>query len=86
MSIIFITHWCVLVAMQSRTFQLLMLASSARRQGLQGMLGGDTSRTADPNSQRDIPYHMMSCSVCKLGQLAEGQRMPLGGWVSVVGW
>ena len=37
------------------------------RQGVHKELGGDTARTADPNDQRDIPYHMTSRSAYKAG-------------------
>ena len=45
--------------------------------GVPKELGGDTARTADPMDQRDIPFHMMSCSVYK--GLGEGEEEERGG-------
>jgi len=54
----------LVVARQSRTFQLLMLAWAARcTRNWEGTQPGQLT----PNDQRDVPYHMMSCSTYKVG-------------------
>jgi len=71
------------VARQSRTFQLLVLAWPARCTGSwEGTELGQLTQTG----QRDLLFHVMSSSVYKLGELAGGQQPLLRGGLSVVGW
>ncbi|KAM9271591.1 phosphatidylinositol polyphosphate 5-phosphatase type IV isoform 3-T3 [Morus bassanus] len=50
-------------------------SSSAQEAGR----GGDTTRRADPNWPKGIPYHVTSCPVCELGGVGRGkQRSRLG--------
>lgn len=49
---------------------------------MHGSLGGDTARTSDvPVNQRDIPGHMTSCSVHKVGGKNEIFGVMLWSWV-----
>jgi len=60
----------LVVAKQSRTLQLLTLAWPSRCTGSgEGTQLGQLTQTG----QRDIPYHMTSCSAYKWGELAGGQ-------------
>jgi len=55
----------LVVARQSRTFQLLTVAWAARGTGSwEGTQLGQQTQTG----QRDIPYHMTSCSAYKGGR------------------
>jgi len=62
----------LVIARQSSTFQLLMLAWASRCMGSwEGTQLGQLTQTG----QRDILFHMTSCSVYKL---AGGQQLLLG--------
>jgi len=71
----------LVVARQSRFFQLFTLAWAARcmESGTGTQLGHLT-----PTGQRDVPYHMTSCSAYKLGELARVQPLLLGDRMGIV--
>jgi len=68
----------LVVARQSRTFQLLTLAWAAR------CMGNGEGTQLTQTGQSDIPYHLMSRSPYKLGELTGGQQSHLRDGLGIV--
>jgi len=67
----------LVIARQSRTFQLLMLAWAARCVG--SWMGTQPGQWA-PAGPRDVPCHSVSCSACKAWGEEEGRGGCLEWW------
>jgi len=56
----------LVIAKQSRTFQLLMLTCQREGKGCTGSWEGTELRQLTQTGKMDIPYNVTSCSVFKL--------------------